>query len=102
MVAESDRAGRLPLAAAQTPGPDGPTQVRFANYSTITGSQTLTQPMGITQELWQAIDRLFRENFPAGHPAVRLLGTGCRSVRRHGFWSSRCCSIKRTGRSKAE
>ena len=51
-------------------------KVRFADFSTITRSQTLAQPTDITQELWQAADRMFCHRLPPGHPPVRLLGMG--------------------------
>jgi DNA polymerase-4 len=51
-------------------------KVRFADFSTITRSQTLPEPTDITQELWQAADDMLSGRLPAGHPAVRLLGMG--------------------------
>lgn len=51
-------------------------KVRFADFSTITRSQTLPEPTDITDELWQIADRVFCERLPAGHLPVRLLGMG--------------------------
>lgn len=51
-------------------------KVRFADFSTITRSQTVPEPTDITDDLWQVADRLFRERLPAGHLPVRLLGMG--------------------------
>jgi DNA polymerase IV len=51
-------------------------KVRFADFSTITRSQTVAEPTDITDELWQVADRMFRERLPAGHLPVRLLGMG--------------------------
>ena len=51
-------------------------KVRFADFSTITRSQTLPEPTDITQELWQAADELLCQRLPAGHLPVRLLGMG--------------------------
>jgi DNA polymerase-4 len=51
-------------------------KVRFADFSMITRSQTLTEPTDITQELWQAADDLLRKRLPSGHLPVRLLGMG--------------------------
>jgi len=51
-------------------------KVRFADFSTITRSQTLPEPTNITQELWQAADELLCHRLPAGHLPVRLLGMG--------------------------
>lgn len=51
-------------------------KVRFADFSTITRSQTLPEPTDITDELWQIVDKVFCERLPAGHLPVRLLGMG--------------------------
>jgi DNA polymerase-4 len=51
-------------------------KVRFADFSTITRSQTLPEPTDITDELWRAADELLRRRLPAGHLPVRLLGMG--------------------------
>ncbi len=51
-------------------------KVRFADFSTITRSQTLPEPTDITDELWRPADELLRHRLPAGHLAVRLLGMG--------------------------
>ena len=55
-------------------------KVRFADFSTITRSQTLPEPTNITQELWQAADELLSQRLPAGHLPVRLLGMGVSGV----------------------
>ena len=59
-------------------------KVRFADFTTITRSQTLTAPTDITQELWRTADDLFRNRLPAGHPPVRLLGMGVGNLREKG------------------
>jgi len=51
-------------------------KVRFADFSTITRSQTLPEPTDLTQELWQAADELLRRRLPIRHLAIRLLGMG--------------------------
>jgi len=51
-------------------------KVRFADFSTITRSQTLPEPTNITHELWQATDEMLCHRLPAGHLPVRLLGMG--------------------------
>jgi DNA polymerase IV len=51
-------------------------KVRFADFSTITRSQTLPEPTGITHELWQAADEMLCHRLPTGHLPVRLLGMG--------------------------
>jgi DNA polymerase-4 len=51
-------------------------KVRFADFSTITRSQTLPEPTDITQELWQVADEMFCRRLPADHLPVRLLGMG--------------------------
>jgi DNA polymerase IV len=51
-------------------------KVRFADFSTITRSQTLPETTDITHELWQAADEVLCQRLPAGHLSVRLLGMG--------------------------
>jgi DNA polymerase-4 len=51
-------------------------KVRFADFSTITRSQTLPEPADITDVLWRAADQLLCQRLPAGHLPVRLLGMG--------------------------
>ncbi|MHB1035148.1 MAG: DNA polymerase IV [Pirellulales bacterium] len=55
-------------------------KVRFADFSTITRSQTLPVPTGITQELWQVADEILCRRLPAGHLPVRLLGMGVSNI----------------------
>ncbi|MHB8863107.1 MAG: DNA polymerase IV [Pirellulaceae bacterium] len=51
-------------------------KVRFADFSTITRSQTLSEPTDITDELWRVADEMLCHRLPAGHLPVRLLGMG--------------------------
>ena len=51
-------------------------KVRFADFSTITRSQTLPEPTDITDELWQIADEMLCERLPVDHLPVRLLGMG--------------------------
>ncbi len=51
-------------------------KVRFADFSTITRSQTLPEPTDITHELWQSADEMLCHRLPVGHLPVRLLGMG--------------------------
>jgi DNA polymerase-4 len=51
-------------------------KVRFADFSTITRSQTLPEPTDITHELWRAADEMLCHRLPASHLPVRLLGMG--------------------------
>lgn len=51
-------------------------KVRFADFSTITRSQTLPEPTDITHELWQAADEMLCHRLPADHLPVRLIGVG--------------------------
>ena len=55
-------------------------KVRFADFSTITRSQTLPEPTDITDELWRAADELLCQRLPAGHLPVRLVGMGVSSL----------------------
>ena len=60
-------------------------KVRFADFSTITRSQTLPEPTDITEELWQAASELFCQRLPAGHLPVRLIGMGVSGFDELGF-----------------
>jgi len=51
-------------------------KVRFADFSTITRSQTMPEPTDITHELWRVADEMLCHRLPAGHLPVRLLGMG--------------------------
>ena len=51
-------------------------KVRFADFSTITRSQTLPEPTDITHVLWQAADDMLCQRLPTGHLPVRLVGMG--------------------------
>ncbi|MBN2473287.1 MAG: DNA polymerase IV [Pirellulales bacterium] len=51
-------------------------KVRFADFRTITRSQTLGEPTHATDELWQAAVEMLTSRLPAAHPPVRLLGMG--------------------------
>jgi len=60
-------------------------KVRFADFSTITRSQTLPEPTNVTQELWEAADKMFCQRLPAGHLPVRLLGMGVSGIDETGL-----------------
>ena len=60
-------------------------KVRFADFSTITRSQTLPEPTDITEELWQAASDLFCQRLPAGHLPVRLIGVGVSGFNESGL-----------------
>jgi DNA polymerase-4 len=51
-------------------------KVRFADFSTVTRSQTLPEPSNITQDLWKMAEELLCRRLPPDHPPVRLLGMG--------------------------
>ncbi len=51
-------------------------KVRFADFSTITRSQTLPEPTNITDELWQTAAKMLCKRLPTDHLPVRLLGMG--------------------------
>jgi DNA polymerase-4 len=59
-------------------------KVRFADFRTITRSQTLPQPTNVTDELWRAAAEVLASRLPAGHPPVRLLGMGVSGLDRSG------------------
>ena len=51
-------------------------KVRFSDFCTLTRSQSLPEPTDVTDEIWQAVSRLFEGRLPNPLPAVRLLGMG--------------------------
>jgi DNA polymerase-4 len=59
-------------------------KVRFADFRTITRSQTLDVPTHLTEDVWQAAEQMLRSRLPADHPAVRLLGVGVSGLDRSG------------------
>jgi len=60
-------------------------KVRFADFSTITRSQTFREATDITQELWQAADEMLTRRLPTGHLPVRLLGMGIGGIDDRGL-----------------
>jgi len=59
-------------------------KVRFADFRTITRSQTLVEPTDVTCELWQAAVELLETRLPSEHLPVRLLGMGLSGFDRSG------------------
>ena len=57
-------------------------KVRFADFRTITRSQSLPEPTDVTEELWNAACRLFDLRLPTPLPPVRLLGMGVSGLER--------------------
>ncbi|HWL08040.1 MAG TPA: DNA polymerase IV [Planctomicrobium sp.] len=55
-------------------------KLRFADFRTITRSQTLTGPTNITDELWQAASELLKQSRLPSHRGIRLLGIGVSSL----------------------
>ena len=51
-------------------------KVRFADFSLITRSCTLSEPTDITGELWRMADELLCQRLPPRHLPVRLIGMG--------------------------
>ncbi len=51
-------------------------KVRFADFRTITRSQTLPEPTDSTDELWRSAAELLQSRLPSDHLPVRLLGMG--------------------------
>lgn len=51
-------------------------KVRFADFSTITRSETLTASTNQTDIIWQCVKRLILTRLPARHKPVRLIGVG--------------------------
>ena len=50
-------------------------KIRFADFRTITRSQTLSEPTNLTNEFWQTGLKLLQTRVPTGQP-IRLLGMG--------------------------
>jgi DNA polymerase-4 len=51
-------------------------KLRFADFRTITRSQTLTDSTDRTDDLWSVASRLLRQSLPSTHSGIRLLGMG--------------------------
>lgn len=51
-------------------------KIRFADFTTITRAQTLSEPSHGTRELWRVANDLLRRNLPAPKRGIRLLGMG--------------------------
>ena len=51
-------------------------KIRFADFKTITRSETLPEPTNTTYEIAQAAGQILDSRLPAGHLDVRLLGIG--------------------------
>ncbi len=51
-------------------------KVRFADFRTITRSQTLPEPTDSTDELWRSAANLLQSRLPSDRMPVRLLGMG--------------------------
>jgi len=51
-------------------------KVRYGDFHTVTRAESLHGPTNVTQEIWQAARRLFRERLPHRRLSVRLLGVG--------------------------
>jgi len=51
-------------------------KIRFADFRTISRSQTLPEPTDVTEGLWQTAAEMLRSRLPEAHPPVRLLGMG--------------------------
>ena len=58
-------------------------KVRFADFRTISRSQTLPEPSDATEELWQTSLGLLTNRLPAAHLPVRLLGMGVSGLDSH-------------------
>lgn len=55
-------------------------KLRFADFRTITRSQTLSHPTNVTYELWHIVSALLCQGLPQQHCGVRLLGVGVSSL----------------------
>lgn len=51
-------------------------KLRYADFSTITRSETLERPTNVTNEIWAAATRLLSEKRPARELRIRLIGIG--------------------------
>ncbi|WP_437231139.1 DNA polymerase IV [Planctomicrobium sp. SH661] len=55
-------------------------KLRFADFHTITRSQTLAQTTDNTDDLWLSASALLRQSLPETHRGIRLLGMGVSSL----------------------
>lgn len=66
----TEQVGWLAVASSPVAWPDSESESPFADFSTITRSQTLPEPTNVTQELWKAADKMFCHRWGA-QPAHR-------------------------------
>ncbi|GAB5402446.1 MAG: DNA polymerase IV [Aureliella sp.] len=64
------------LRARQLQGRTVTIKIRFADFSTITRSQTIDQNTSSTQRIWETAKRLLCDELPEACAAVRLIGVG--------------------------
>ena len=57
-------------------------KLRFADFQTITRSESLREPTNITDELWQVASKLLSKRLADDHLPVRLLGMGVSGIDR--------------------
>ncbi len=51
-------------------------KLRYPDFKTVTRARTLSASTNVTAQLWTAAEKLLRDNLPARHPGVRLIGMG--------------------------
>lgn len=61
-------------------------KVRFADFRTVTRSETLAQPTDITHELWLTAAEMLANRLPARRLSVRLLGMGASNLDASDRW----------------
>ena len=74
-------------------------KVRFADFSTITRSQTLPEPTDITDELWRPADELLRHRLPAGHLPFAFWAWASAAWTIRG-WCRGCSSTRKAERDR--
>lgn len=59
-------------------------KARFADFQTVTRSQSLPQATSASDEIWEHVRQLYRRHLQPGGRAVRLLGVGLSQLQRSG------------------
>jgi DNA polymerase IV len=55
-------------------------KLRYADFSTITRSETLDRPTNVTNEIWASATRMLSEKLPSRQLKVRLIGVGVQQL----------------------
>lgn len=82
LLEQTEQVGRR-LRRHQLYGKTVNLKLRYADFQTITRSQTLPQATNVTREIWQVAVEMLEQRLPHRRQAVRLLGVGVSGLHAH-------------------